>query len=94
MTKTEIQATKDYVLLLEENMNEIMLEVADRETTNVMVHVMLNVSTSLLAKALVLINEEHRQTIVHEAITQIFVKVQEGEATLHSHLALEKAKIH
>ena len=94
MKKKDIKALAKYTQELEEHINNVMRGVYDNESEGIAMNVLLNVGTSMLAKALLLAPEEVRDNLVGVVAMLIDAKMQEGEAMLESFKAIHSAMVH
>ena len=94
MKKKDIQALAKHTQELEEHINNTMRHIYDTEADGIPMNVLLNVGTSMLAKALLLAPEESRDDLVGVLATLIDAKMQEGEAMLESFKAIHGAMMH
>lgn len=91
MNDEKIDAIKKICESLEERMNTFMLDILDQYDQDVAVNVLINLSTSLMAKALLMMKDEIRPHIQLIAYSTIDEKVKEGDAAIHSLVAIGKA---
>ena len=94
MKKKDIKALAKYTQELEEHINTTMRRIYDTESESLPMNVLLNVGTTLLAKALLLAPEDARDDLVGVLATVIDAKMQEGEAMLESFKAIHGAMMH
>ena len=94
MKKKDIKALAKYTQELEDHINTTMRRIYDTESESLPMNVLLNVGTTLLAKALLLAPEDARDDIVGVLATVIDAKMQEGEAMLKSFKAIHGAMMH
>ena len=94
MKKKDIKALAKYTQELEEHINTTMRRIYDTESESLPMNVLLNVGTTLLAKALLLTPEDARDDVVGLLATVIDAKMQEGEAIIESAKAIHGAMMH
>ena len=94
MDKKDIKALAKHTQALEEHINKVMTDVYDNESEGIAMNVLLNVGTSMLAKALLLTPEEVRDNLVGVVAMLIDAKMGEGEAMLESFKAIRSAMVH
>ena len=94
MTKTELKALTKNTVELEEHVNGVIRALFDSEGETIAMNVMLNVGTSMLAKALLLAPEEARDHLVGILAHLIDAKMKEGEAVIESYRAISGAMMH
>jgi len=94
MTKSELEALAKQTIELEEHVNSVIKALFDKEGETIAMNVMLNVGTSMLAKALLLAPEEARDHLVGILAHLIDAKMQEGEAVIESYRAISSAMMH
>lgn len=71
--------------------NESMKDVLEQYNNHIAMNVMINVATSMLAKALILCHPESRAHVQYVAMQIIDAKVAEGHAAVESLMAIGKA---
>ena len=94
MTKSELEALAKQTIELEEHVNSVIKALFDKEGETIAMNVMLNVGTSMLAKALLLAPEEARDHLVGILAHLIDAKMKEGEAVIESYRAISSAMMH
>ena len=92
MYEDDIQAIKDICERIEEELNVTMREVLDEHHMGIATNVMVNVGTTLLAKALIMVQPELRPHIQYVAYKAIDDKIEEGHAAIESLVAISRAK--
>ena len=90
MDQNEIDLIQDLCEGMENDMNKSVGRIVRNHGTNVALNVMMNVGTTILAKALVLAHDEQRQ-LMEIMVKIIDAKVQEGSAAINSLIAISKA---
>ena len=59
--------------------------------SGVAAYVLINIGTTMLAKAIVLVRPEHKDTVIAAIANAMSLKVREGEAAVESLMAIDKA---
>ena len=77
---------------LESQIMEAMRDVLDEHHMGIATNVLVNVGTSLIAKALIMVHAEIRPHIQLVAYKAVDGKVEEGTAAIESLVAISKAK--
>ena len=91
MEDEELDIIKKIVEGLEERMNHSMRDVIEQYGPNVATNVLVNLGTTMIAKALILVHPEARPHIEYVAYKAIDAKVEEGHAAIESLMAIGKA---
>lgn len=76
---------------LEQHFNEVMREVLEEHHAGIAVNIMINLSTSILAKALIMTPDSARESVVNIVAKIVDSKLKEGEAAVESIIAISKA---
>lgn len=76
---------------MEERMNKELQTIMENHGKGVLANVLVNLGTSLLAKAVILTREEHKDVIIQAISHAMAVKVSEGEAAVETLMAIDKA---
>ena len=92
MDKHDIDAIGRVCSLLEERINSIMEIVMDQYPHVIGTNVLINVATSMLAKALIMADPLAKGGVDDLAFDIVRLKVKEGTARVHSMMTIEKAK--
>ena len=87
----ELDTIKKIVEGLEERMNNSMRDVIEQYGPNVATNVLVNLGTTMIAKALILVHPEARPHIQYVTYQAIDGKVEEGHAAVESLMAIGKA---
>lgn len=87
----ELDIIKKIVESIEDRTNATMRDVVDQYGPNVATNVLVNVGTSLIAKALIMVHPDNRPHIEHVALKAIDGKVEEGLAAIESLMVIGKA---
>lgn len=88
----DIEIIKEICEDLEYQVMEAMREVLEEHHMGIATNVLVNVGTSLIAKALIMVHPEMRPHIQLVAYKAIDGKVEEGVAAVESLVAISKAK--
>jgi len=88
----DIELIKEICENIEYQIMEAMREVLEEHHMGIATNVLVNVSTSMLAKALIMVQPEVRPHIQYMAYKAIDGKVEEGVAAVESLVAISKAK--
>lgn len=91
MDKREIDAIQKISESMEIRTNETMKDVLGQYDMNVAINVLVNVATSMLAKALIMTDIERRDHLAEIAFRITNMKVDEGHAAVASLMAINKA---
>jgi len=92
MDDDEIEIIKGICERMEEELNTHMREVLDEHAMSVAINVMVNLGTTMLAKALIMVRPELRPHIQMVAYKAVDDKIDEGHAAVESLMAIGKAK--
>ena len=82
MTKQELETMARLCEKLDIYLNEEFRSVIVDHSKHLATNVMINVATSMLAKVLVMIDEDSRQAVMQTIISVIHDKTKEGDAIL------------
>ena len=91
MDDQELDNIKKIVEGLEERMNKSMKDVIEQFGPAVATNVLVNLGTSMIAKALILVHPDARPHIQYVTYQAIDGKVEEGTAAVESLMAIGKA---
>lgn len=91
MHDEELEIIKKIVEAMEERTNSTMRDVIEQYGPSTATNVLVNVGTSLIAKALIMVHPDNRAHIEMVALKAIDAKVEEGVAAVHSLMAISKA---
>lgn len=91
MEDEELEVIKKIVESLEDRMNKSMKDVIEQYGPNVATNVLVNLGTTMIAKALILVHPEARPHIQYVTYQAIDGKVEEGHAAVESLMAIGKA---
>ena len=91
MKENEIDEIKNICEQLEHHYNGFMKEVLEEHDIGVASNVLINVGTSMLAKALLMVQPELRGAVQYIAYKAVDEKIEEGHAAIHSLIAISKA---
>lgn len=94
MDREQIPELASVVDALEEHISNVVLNTMTEYDIGFTVNLLINVSTSMLAKALVMVEEPSRPEIARIVSVMTRVKAQEGEAVVTTMELIEKAKAH
>lgn len=91
MEDQELDTIKKIVEGLEERMNKSMKDVIEQYGPHVATNVLVNLGTTMIAKALILVHPDARPHIQYVTYQAIDGKVEEGHAAVESLMAIGKA---
>jgi hypothetical protein len=91
MDNREIKAIKKVSESMEIGNNEVMKSIIERYSPEIAINVMINVATSMLAKALVMTDPSNREHLEKIVIKLTQMKVDEGHAAVESVMAIGRA---
>jgi hypothetical protein len=91
MDDREIDAIKKISESMEMRVNDTMKDVLEQYDSDIALNVLVNVGTSMLAKALIMTSPANRDNIENIAFRITQMKVQEGHAAVESLMAINKA---
>lgn len=92
MTEDEsIEVIKKIVESMEERMNNTMRDVLEQYDLGIATNVLVNIGTSMLAKALLMVTPEQRAHIQYVAYKAVDGKIEEGQAAIESLMVIGKA---
>ena len=94
MEKETIDTLRQYVEKLEAQSNKDLREIYDAHGETIALNAMLNLGTSLIAKALLMAPEEAHSTLIGVMAKLVDAKVEEGSAFIESMMTLDKAMMH
>ena len=92
MNRDDMEVIAKVCESLERKINDTMKGVVDNHDMLVTLNIMINIGTTILAKALIMVKDEDREQIEAIAFNAVGMKVEEGNAVVHSILAIQKAK--
>jgi len=90
--KEKIQVIVDASFDLERVVNMCLYQMADDLGEDGVGSVMINIGTSLLAKAMLMMNPAGRALIVEAITTTLVEKIKDGEAEMAAWKAIDKAQ--
>jgi hypothetical protein len=93
MDKREIDAIQKISESLEMRVNATMKDVLEQYKPELAINVLINVATSMLAKALIMTDPANRDNIENIAFRITQMKVEEGHAAVESMMAIGKAML-
>jgi hypothetical protein len=93
MNKREIDAIHKVSESLEVKVSEILKDVIEQYNESVAMNVLINVGTSMIAKALVMTEPSNRDNVENIAFRITQMKVEEGHAAVESMMAIGKAML-
>ena len=93
MHDREIDAIKKISESLEMRVNDTMKDVLEQYDMDVALNVLVNVATSMLAKALIMTTPANRDNVENIAFRITQLKVEEGHAAVESLMAINKAMV-
>jgi len=91
MDNREIKAIKNFSESMEIGNNNLMKGIIERYSPEVAINVMVNVATSMLAKALVMTDPSNREHLEKFMIKLTQMKVVVGHAAIESVMAIGRA---
>jgi uncharacterized protein (UPF0332 family) len=92
MNKKDIEAIAEAIENDERHLNATMRALVEEHGMEVAINVMVNLSTTLLAKALLMAkDDDSRMHITFIAAMQVEAKLEEGEAAVDTVVAIQKA---
>ena len=92
MDKESMKAIVDNTNSIEDFVSHKINELFDQYGTDVSINIMVNISSHLLAKALLLAHDhETREKITYMAAIQVQAFIEEGSAAIDTHIAIHKA---
>ena len=91
MEKRDIDAIQKISESMEVRINETMKDVVEQYDMTVAINVLVNVATSMLAKALIMAEPDRRDFLGDLAVRITQLKVEEGHAAVQSLMAINKA---
>lgn len=93
MNKREIDAIHKVSESLEVKVSEVLKDVIEQYNESVAMNVLINVGTSMIAKALVMTEPSNRDNVENIAFRITQMKVEEGHAAVESMMAIGKAML-
>jgi ribonuclease BN (tRNA processing enzyme) len=91
MNRNEIQTIAELSEALEVRNNEYFRNVLETHDNHIAMNVLINVATSMLAKALIMSHPESREAMWNATLNIVDAKVAEGHAAVVSLMAIDKA---
>ncbi len=91
MDNRDIDAIQKISESMEVRTNETMKDVLEQYSMDVAINVLVNVATSMLAKALIMTDPDRRDVLCDLAVRSTHLKVGEGYAAVESLMAINKA---
>jgi hypothetical protein len=92
MDEENVEIIKDICEKLEEHFNSVLRNVVEEHDLGIASNVLINVGSSMLAKALLMVQPEVRGTVQYIAYKAVDDKIEEGYAAIYSMMAIDKAK--
>ena len=93
MEEENIDVIAEVSEAMERATNETLKAVTEQWGPEVAINVLINVSTSMLAKALIMNDPGHRDVVEEVAMRFVRMKVKEGHAAVESMIAISKAMV-
>jgi len=93
MDKREIDAIQKISESLEIRVSQTLNDAMEQYDEGVALNVLINVSTSMLAKALIMTDPSNRDNVENIAFRIVQMKVDEGHAAVESLMAISKAMV-
>jgi|GEM_PF-4130858 len=93
MGQREIDAIHKISEAIELYVNDTLKDVLDQYDINVALNILMNVSTSMLAKSLILTEPDARDHVKLIANSLVSMKVGEGHAAVQSVIAINRAMV-
>lgn len=93
MDQEQIDVVAEISEALETAANLTLKSVTEQWGPEVAISIMINVSTSLLAKALIMNDPKHRDMLEEVSMRFVRAKVKEGHAAVESMIAISKAMV-
>ena len=93
MEKREIDAIQKISESLEMRLNATLKDAIEQYNESVAINILINVGTSMLAKALIMTDPSNRDNVENIAFRIVQMKVEEGHAAVVSVLAIGKAML-
>lgn len=76
---------------METRLSKEMAEIIEEHGRGVAANVLINIGTTMVAKAMILVKPEHKDTVAAAIAHGITTKIKEGEAAVQSLMAIGKA---
>lgn len=76
---------------METRLSKEMAEIINEHGRGIAANVLINIGTTMLAKAIILVKPEHKETVITAIAHGMSTKVREGEAAVESLMAIGKA---
>ncbi len=76
---------------METRLNTEMADIIEKHDRGIAANVLINIGTTMLAKAIVLVKPEHKDVVIAAISSGISTKAREGEAAVQSLIAISKA---
>ena len=93
MDSRDAEAIQKISESMEMRVNETIKDVIDQYDLNVALNVLVNVATSMLAKAMIMTEHHRREHLQEIALRITQMKVEEGHAAVESMVAIGKAML-
>jgi hypothetical protein len=87
----EIDAVEKIAVAMDMRINDTMKDTVEQYDVGVAVNVLIQVATSMLAKAVIMTKHEHQAELAKVIAVMVRAKVVEGNAAVESMVAIEKA---
>lgn len=88
----QIELIKDLCDKLDMPLREGLADVAKEHGLNISINVATSIGTSLLAIALVTMNDDAQEIVLKLMMEAVKKKLKEGNAAMHAELAIQQAK--
>lgn len=93
MEKREIDAIQKISESLEMRLYATLKDAIEQYNESVAMNILINVGTSMLAKALIMTDPSNRDNVENIAFRIVQMKVEEGHAAVESLMAISKAMV-
>ena len=94
MKKSEMKYLDNHVVELDHHINSKMAEILNKHGDEVAMNVMMNLGTSLLAKAILLTPDDLQEKLEEVFAMMTDAKVKEGKAAIASLMVIGNAMVH
>lgn len=87
----DIKAIQQVCTEMEERLNREIRSILEEHNKGVAANVLINIGTTMLAKAVILVRDEHRNMVYDVVVSALNSKIREGDAAVESLMAIGKA---
>lgn len=87
----DIEIIQQICMEMEERLNNELRMILNKHGKGIATNVLINIGTSMLAKSIILVREEHRAMVYEVVVSSLNEKIKEGDAAVESLMAIGRA---